>query len=116
MNLEPRAIAVRREGGTVSIDIALAADHPLLRGHFPEQPILPGVAQLQWAIKSARAHFAVRSAFLSAHALKFSGVIVPKAPLHLEIAADPDQGSDLEFSYRQQNHVCSSGRLRFGDA
>ena len=40
-------------------------------GHFPDAPVLPGVAQVHWAIRIGREAFAISTAFQSMHGLKF---------------------------------------------
>ena len=38
---------LQTEGNIVKTDIELNAAHTIFKGHFPDQPILPGVCMLQ---------------------------------------------------------------------
>lgn len=89
-------------------------DHPVFRGHFPEQPVLPGVAQIHWAARTAQRHLSCRGRFSGLEALKFLRLIVPPADIELELDWAADTGL-LGFRYTSARgrKVCSSGRLRF---
>jgi 3-hydroxymyristoyl/3-hydroxydecanoyl-(acyl carrier protein) dehydratase len=80
------------------------------RGHFPEQPILPGVVQLAWAMGFARERFALDPAVEKIVELKFLRVIRPGAELELELAWSAGE-RELGFRFRQRESTCSSGRF-----
>lgn len=90
-------------------------DLAYFEGHFPQTPILPGVAQVDWAILLARECFALPPLFCGIHALKFQRVILPAMPFKLEILHDPSKHS-VAFRYFSANAAHASGRLMFGDA
>lgn len=81
-------------------------------GHFTEAPILPGVAQVEWAIRYGREHFALPAAFRAMHALKFQHVIQPGMPVELELLHDPAK-AQLTFAYRSPSGQHASGRVLF---
>lgn len=88
--------------------------HPVFQGHFPEQPVLPGVAQIHWAVRTAQRHLSCRGRFSGLEALKFRRLIVPPADIELDLDWADDTGL-LGFRYTSagDRRVCSSGRLRF---
>ncbi|KAB2840154.1 MAG: AMP-binding protein, partial [Burkholderiales bacterium] len=50
----PEVMARRREGETLVLQLRVAPELDFFAGHFPSQPILPGVMQVHWAIHFAR--------------------------------------------------------------
>ncbi len=88
---------------------------PQLRGHFPEAPIVPGVAQLEWAVLYGRELFAPAASFKGAEALKFQRVIAPGSVLTLTLDWRADAGR-LGFSYDSASGRHASGRVLFETA
>jgi acyl-coenzyme A synthetase/AMP-(fatty) acid ligase len=95
--------------------IALTADLLVFDGHFPGSPILPGVAQVDWAIAFARERFAMPPRFIRMDALKFSQPALPG--MHLDVEWQWNAAtSTLQFEYRSTAGRHSSGRLVFAEA
>ena len=92
----------------VAVDASLA----VFDGHFPDHPVLPGVAQVDWAIAWGRECFGVAGAFLRLEALKFPLPVAPGARLDLEWRWDAATGV-LRFELRSEQGVHSSGRAVF---
>lgn len=82
-------------------------------GHFPGAPLLPGVAQLDWAVQFARRCFALPPVMLRAEQLKFQKEVAPPAQLELTLDWRPHEGH-LVFRYASAQGVHSGGRLVFG--
>ena len=95
--------------------VELAADLLVFDGHFPGSPILPGVAQVDWAIAFARERFAVPPRFLRMDALKFSLPALPGMHLDLDLRWNAATGT-LQFEYRSSAGRHSSGRIVFAEA
>ena len=90
-------------------------DHPRFAGHFPGLPILPGVVQLDWAVRLARRlipGLADHPPCHSVEQLKFQAVVTPGTTLQLVLHWNPDDHL-LNFTFTHGERVCSSGRLRF---
>ena len=84
-----------------------------LQGHFPGQPVLPGVVQLHWAISLARRGLSLPPNFIGIEALKFHRIIEPSTPLRLALEQSDDAGK-LRFSYTSELGTHSQGRILFG--
>ena len=90
---------------------------PQFDGHFPEHPVLPGVAQIEWAILLGRELFAaLPPSFVALEGLKFQQVIQPGKTIELQLDFKPEAGK-LSFKYSsEQNGQHASGRILFGAA
>ena len=82
-------------------------------GHFPGQPILPGVVQLDWVIRFGRECFELPAEFRAVHGLKFRRVIPPDTPFILEL--DHRAGTAaLDFKILSDLGTHASGRVLVG--
>ena len=94
--------------------IALAPELLVFDGHFPGSPILPGVAQVDWAIAFARERFALPARFVRLDALKFSQPATPG--MRLDIALQWNAATcTLQFEYRSTAGRHSTGRIVFAE-
>ncbi len=84
------------------------ADLIVFDGHFPGVPILPGVAQLDWAIRMAREVFALPPHVLRVEALKFQNVARPGTTLDLALEWDAQQRR-LTFCWRSDAGLHARG-------
>jgi 3-hydroxyacyl-[acyl-carrier-protein] dehydratase len=75
------------EGEMVKTQIQLNPAHPIFNGHFPGQPILPGVCMLQMVKEVLEAQLGLSTRLLKADDLKFLSFITPEddKPIQLEI-------------------------------
>jgi 3-hydroxymyristoyl/3-hydroxydecanoyl-(acyl carrier protein) dehydratase len=89
--------------------------HPELeafRGHFPEAALLPGVIQVDWAIREGTRRFGPLGSFRGIKALKFQRPIAPGARVTLTLSHQPDKGS-LAFAYDSAEGRHSAGPAVF---
>jgi acyl-coenzyme A synthetase/AMP-(fatty) acid ligase/3-hydroxymyristoyl/3-hydroxydecanoyl-(acyl carrier protein) dehydratase len=113
--VQPRKQLVEKNAQRVLFELEAPHDLVYFDGHFPQAPILPGVAQVEWALALARENFALPPLFRGIHALKFQRVIRPDAPFSLELQHDMAKGS-VAFKYFSTAGTHASGRLMFGAA
>ena len=95
----------------MTLDPALRA----FQGHFPQAAILPGVAQLDWAVRFGRQAFVLPVGFQRMDAVKFQRVARPGDELTLHLDWDTGRGV-LTFRYTSVHGVHASGRVVFADA
>lgn len=109
MILEPRFL--RRIGAdTAEAEIALPADHPAFAGHFPGRPILPGVVQLDWAVRLSAVAFDLPPLPARHVQVKFVNLVTPNQTLSLYLNR---MGETIRFEFRVGEATVSSGRFRF---
>ncbi|KQY90629.1 AMP-binding protein [Pelomonas sp. Root1444] len=113
--LRPAARVLKREPLSATLRIDIEARYPGFDGHFENQPVLPGVVQLDWAERFARELFALQPAFAGLEQLKFQQVIRPGSTVELTLTVNAD-GSELRFALASERGPHASGKLRFGAA
>ncbi|XBS70898.1 hydroxymyristoyl-ACP dehydratase [Acerihabitans sp. KWT182] len=84
------------------------------QGHFPDVPLLPGVAQLDWVLRYADETVAPGWRFSAVESIKFQRPIPPGGTLRLRLAWLEDKHL-LTFSYRilrqDAEELASSGKI-----
>lgn len=114
MRRQPEIIATDATDEYLRLDLRVPADLAQFDGHFPGTPLLPGVAQIDWAVNCARDLLQQRGRFTALRNVKFTRVISPGAELTLEMRHIPHSGA-VSFRYTQAGVPCSSGRIEFAD-
>jgi acyl-coenzyme A synthetase/AMP-(fatty) acid ligase len=107
-------LSVCRDGDARSLELRVPAGLAHFAGHFPGLPILPGVVQLDWAIRLAAECFDEKRDVASIDRLKFTAPVGPGALLALRLSRDPVRGR-VQFTYRlgrgPQARECASGAI-----
>ena len=110
----PEVRATARSGDTVTLRLFVPATLEFFRGHFPGCPILPGVVQIDWAVRLARTHFGQMSDPLGESygldAFKCRAPVRPDTELTLTLAGEPGR---LRFAYAEGGRPVSSGTVLF---
>lgn len=99
--------------------IDIDADLHAFEGHYPGNPIVAGVVQVDWAMRFAREAFADTpqpvdwDAFSGIDQLKFHQIIRPgeRVELHLNWSAETGK---LAFSFESESGRKSAGQIRLG--
>lgn len=87
-----------READSARVSLDITAALPVFDGHFPVAPILPGVAQLDWAVQLAQLHFGMADAPLRLEAVKFVRPVVPGTALLLQLDRHKGRASQFTLS------------------
>jgi 3-hydroxyacyl-[acyl-carrier-protein] dehydratase len=71
----------------VEADLSLMADHEIFAGHFPGNPVVPGVCIVQMIKETLSAHFQKELILVKSEEIKFLNIINPveTASIHLDI-------------------------------
>lgn len=111
--LQPEARWLERGPQQAVVVLDIHPDLAVFDGHFPEIAVLPGVAQLDWAIEFAHSVFPLPARCLRVEALKFQRPVLPGGSLELRLNWQPEK-SQLDFSFRSDAGIYSSGRIILG--
>ena len=84
-------------------------DHPSFDGHFPGEPVLPGVVILAEVLARIEAETGVAAAQWTLESGKFHRAVSPGA--RVEIAHEPHGPSGRRFEAREDGHLVASGVL-----
>ncbi len=83
----------------------IAPDHPMLAGHFPGHPIVPGAWLLAWVVAAAHAQRAVRGV----KRIKFLRPLAPAQPFECALR---ESGDTMRFTLTSDGAVIADGSLQ----
>jgi 3-hydroxymyristoyl/3-hydroxydecanoyl-(acyl carrier protein) dehydratase len=109
----PPVLSTADEAGETRIVLDVRADLCWFRGHFPGQPVLPGIVQLHWATLVSRSLFGFSGVPREIKRLKFRKVVVP--PRELELAVTRQGEHNVRFRFTSSGDVNSEGQIVFAD-
>lgn len=111
----PEVLSVQPQTGVDKLRVALAipASLDVFNGHFDGAPIVPGVVQINWALKLANQYLLAFSPEAIAHmeAVKFQHVMIPGCDPVLELELHSNR---LTFLFRSSTEAAvrySSGKV-----
>lgn len=94
------------------ITLSIGADHPSLAGHFPGNPIVPGVVLLDEAIAAIGRSCGGPFPSFRLASVKFLRPVVPPATLSVRHRNGPSGGNiSIDFSIHDGTRVVASGRI-----
>jgi len=99
------------EDGGIELLLHIGEDLAQVEGHFPGLPIVPGVAQVDWAVKLAARHLGLGIEVAQWFQIKFRRVMVPGSEVTLTLGLNRARAK-LAFEYRTGAEMLSSGSIR----
>jgi 3-hydroxymyristoyl/3-hydroxydecanoyl-(acyl carrier protein) dehydratase len=93
----------------IMTSLPIAADHPAYSGHFPGQPVLPGVVLLDAVLHALERSGHGASGQWDINSAKFQSAVRPGEALTLEYEALPN--GSARFAIRTPDRVVASGVL-----
>jgi 3-hydroxymyristoyl/3-hydroxydecanoyl-(acyl carrier protein) dehydratase len=91
----------------------IPADHPALPGHFPGQPVVPGVVLLD-LVQSALRETLPRAQITVLTSVKFFAPLLPEE--EATVTVTPKAAGSAGFEIRRGETVIASGQLRYAEA
>lgn len=101
-------LAETRRGHEAHYELRVPSTLVHFAGHFPTLPLLPGVVQIDWAMRLASAWAEDAQRFASIDRLKFMAPVPPGALLELALSHDAARHR-VQFAYRLRGNDCASG-------
>ena len=95
---------------------AVPADHPALVGHFPGNPLVPGVVLVSLAESAARELVGAGARLVRLPVLKFLQPLRPDEPFAIRVEADRVDGMVVKFTIAvvaDSNQTIATGTLHF---
>lgn len=113
----PSVTWIEREPGKAAAMLDVHAHLAIFDGHFPDAPIVPGVAQIDWVMTLAPQALPVpsRTAFMRLDVLKFQGIIRPGMRVRMDLEWLADKHA-LAFRLTSDAGPHASGRVAFRSA
>ncbi|MBS4047187.1 MAG: acyl-CoA synthetase [Alphaproteobacteria bacterium] len=96
--------------GLAELTLFIPPDLAQCEGHFPGQPVLPGVVQVDWAVLLAARHLGLAIESAQKLQVKFRRVTVPGMTVVLRLQHVPARRR-LTFEYRCEDDILSSGSI-----
>lgn len=90
--------------------LTIAADHPAFAGHFPGQPIVPGVVLLDLALHAIGASIGADLSACRIGAVKFLSPLLPGDPA--AVSYELGDGGALRFDIVSGERKVATGSLR----
>jgi len=113
MTLLPEIISEACDGNRASFTLRIPPELAHFPGHFPGRPLLPGVVEVDWAVRLGLRHFMLATERFSAlKGLKFNSPILPGTVLQLTLTWS-DGKSRLDFIYQVGARACATGQILF---
>ena len=97
-----------------TLHLTVAADHPAYAGHFPGQPILPGVVLLDEALVALAAEQENPALRCEIKSAKFLSPVLPGESLRLEYSSTA--AGVFRFELKAAGRVVASGIVAFSTA
>lgn len=114
--VEPEIVAAREQPGGIDIDLVVPPEAYCLQGHFPSLPVVPGVAQIDWAVTFADRYLGTAIGGATDFRVKFRSVLRPAVQVTLSLrrvdASAADGRPRLTFEYRSPERLFSTGSIR----
>ncbi len=104
---------IRRSATEACARLQVVAGLRVLDGHFPQALLVPGVAQLHWAVTLAQQAFALTAAYGRGEVIKFQQPILPGDAVEVELQWLEGKGA-VQFAIRSARGMHASGRLLQG--
>lgn len=105
--------AVRDDHGTISGYARADVSSPWFSGHFPGEPILPGIGQISLIFEVLKNHSLAGTAIQVSEVsrLRFRRIVRPGESMFFEIKPDPRRDDAYKFKITVNDELACNGNL-----
>lgn len=103
----------RTPEGVVQGQVAVPEESPWFCGHFPQEPILPGIAQLAMVEDLVRLGFSSQYRIQEVEKVRFKKVIHPGDAVRVEVWTQDEEKALFAFQIQHLRDVACGGRAVF---
>ncbi|MCL1824402.1 MAG: AMP-binding protein [Betaproteobacteria bacterium] len=108
----PPVTVTARAAHEMALTLALRDCPHAFDGHFPQMAILPGVIQVDWALRLAQRYFSIEGRFSGLRQLRFQRILRPDDQVSLTLRFFPEK-KEVHFAYSSECGVHSQGWASF---
>lgn len=108
----PQISQLETEQDEAVLSLGVASDLRWFDGHFPQQKVLPGVVQIDWAGKLAKALFVDGETFTQLTNIKFKTMVLPDTAMQLKLTHKAAKGI-VAFHFFNDTDSFSQGSFKF---
>jgi 3-hydroxyacyl-[acyl-carrier-protein] dehydratase len=99
---------------TIGDQVSIPADSPWFKGHFPGDPMLPGIAQLHLVMEAIRASLGRGVRLVGLKRVRFKRVIRPEETIAIVADPVPDKPGMIRFQLTIEGENACSGLMLTG--
>jgi 3-hydroxymyristoyl/3-hydroxydecanoyl-(acyl carrier protein) dehydratase len=108
----PIIVSRKAEENSIELVLDMLKSLDCFNGHFDDFPVVPGVALIEWAMRSAEVHLVKNHIFSGMSQIKFQKFIQPNQIIRLRLDLNPES-MNLKYQYHNADTIYSSGILKF---
>ena len=103
----------RRDARRITARVRVPPDSPWFRGHFPGEPILPGIALIAMVHETVCHVRGGRPAVRGLKRVRFKQIVRPGDVLEISVSFEPDAPGNGAFQITAGGEAVCSGRMLF---
>jgi 3-hydroxymyristoyl/3-hydroxydecanoyl-(acyl carrier protein) dehydratase len=101
----------RPTANAITAKAELPVDSPWFSGHFPGEPILPGVAQIALVVETIRRGIGREVSLTGVKRTRFKQIITPGDRLEIEVDVKDDAATSAAFRILLRGEVACTGLI-----
>lgn len=108
--------SIDKEEKSVVAEIRLNNDHNIFKGHFPSQPVLPGVCQVDIVAEILSKEIQEELKLIAANNIKYLKMVDPKIDEILNVTikySNEEQFLKVNAIMKSKDEICMKAKLKY---